>query len=106
MVTVSCGVTFLWPNAFNLGQVPGRQQRYIGILDVLLDPFVLGVGADLSVLFGDKAVETELDSQRSWSGVGGSVHTPPISSLHEGSPHTLHCLPRPPASEFPQKGTV
>lgn len=99
-------MTFLWPNAFNPGQVPGRQQRYIGILDVLLDPFVLGVGADLSVLFGDKAVEAELDSQWSWSGVGGLVHTPPMSSLHGGSPHTLHCLPGPPLSEFPQKASL
>lgn len=47
-------MAFLWPNTSSLGQVPGRQQRYIGIPEVLLDPFVLGVGTDLSVLFGDK----------------------------------------------------
>lgn len=80
MVVESCGVVaFLWPNTSSLGQVPGRQQRYIGIPDVLLDPFVLGVGTDLSVLFGDKAVEAEVDGQWSQSGVGGvPVHTLPF----------------------------
>ena len=78
----SCGVVaFLQPNASNQGHVPGRQQSYSGILDVILDPFFLGVGADLSVLLGNKAVEAEGDSQLSQSGVRGPVHTPPFLVL-------------------------
>ena len=38
-----------------------------GILDVLLDPVVVGVGTDLSFPLGDEAVGVELDCQGPWS---------------------------------------
>lgn len=35
------------------------QQRQAGVLEVVLDPAVAGVAADLSFLFGDEAVEAK-----------------------------------------------
>lgn len=48
------GLTFLPSGDVNLSQPPGRQQRKSGILDVLLDPVVFGVGTDLSFPLGDE----------------------------------------------------
>lgn len=60
------GLTFLPSGDVNLSQPPGRQQRKSGILDVLLDPVVFGVGTDLSFPLGDEAVGAELDRQGAW----------------------------------------
>ena len=57
------GLTFLPSSDVNLGQLPGRPQRKPGILDVLLDPVVIGVGTDLSFPLSDEAVGAELDRQ-------------------------------------------
>lgn len=42
---------FLWWCLFVLVQPFGRQHRYIGIFEVILDPFAVGVGTDLLALF-------------------------------------------------------
>ena len=60
------GLTFLPSGDVNLGQPPGTPQMKSGILDVLLDPVVVGVGTDLSFPLGDEAVGVELDCQGPW----------------------------------------
>lgn len=61
------GLTFLPSGDVNLGQPPGMPRMKSGILDVLLDPVIVGVGTDLSFPLGDEAVGAELDHQGPWS---------------------------------------
>lgn len=56
-------MTFLPSSDVNLGQPPGRPQSKPEILDVLLDPVVVGVGTDLSFPLGDEAVGAKSDHQ-------------------------------------------
>lgn len=57
------GLTFRPSGDVNPGQPPRRLQRTSGILDVLLNAVVVGVGTDLLFSLGDEAVGAESDHQ-------------------------------------------